>query len=133
MVKVFPDEGYIERLVRTEAEFWRSVTENRWPEPRLGEQDLSADPKWTSAAHRYVVVRQRLDELSVEEQALRNTMLGLTDAKRAFGAGLELIRSSRKGAVDYGAIPELRAVDLERYRKPAVEVVKLNVLVGSGG
>jgi len=132
LVKVFPDEGYIERLVRSEAEFWRSVTEDRWPEPRLGEQDLSTDPNWSTAAQRYLLVRKRLDQLSGEEQVLRNTLLGLSDAKRAFGAGLELIRSSRKGAVDYGTIPELRAVDLERYRKPAVEVVKINVLASSG-
>src|SRR5215469_8670015 len=65
LVKVFPDEGYIERLVRTEEDFWRSVTENRWPEPHFREQDLSSDPSWSIAAQRYLLVRQRLDELSV--------------------------------------------------------------------
>jgi putative phage-type endonuclease len=128
LVKVFPDEGYIERLVRTESDFWRSVTEKRWPELCLREQDLSGDPNWFKAAQRYTQVRHRLDELVAQEQALRNTLLGLSDATRTFGAGLELIRSSRKGAVDYAAIPELEGVDLERYRKGAVEVVKINLL-----
>src|ERR1019366_7484586 len=38
LVKVMPDHGYIERLVQAEVEFWRNVTENRWPEPRFKEQ-----------------------------------------------------------------------------------------------
>lgn len=132
LVKVLPDHGYIERLVQAEVEFWKSVTENRWPEPRFKEQDLSDDPNWSEAARRYRRVRQRLDELSDEEHELRGRLLGLSDSRRAFGAGVELIRTSRKGAVNYGAIPELEGVDLDRYRKEPVEVVKLNILASSG-
>jgi len=128
LVSVFPDEGYIERLVRAEGEFWRSVTENQWPEPHFKEQDLSADRNWSEAAVSYRRVRQRIDELEVDERELRSRLLSLSDAQRAFGAGLELIRTNRKGAVNYGAIPELEGVDLERYRKKSVEVVKINLL-----
>ena len=132
LVKVMPDHGYIERLVQAEVEFWRNVTENRWPEPRFKEQDLSSDPNWSDAARRYRQVRQRLDELSDQERELRNRLLGLSDSRRAVGAGVELIRTSRKGAVNYGAIPELEGVDLDRYRKEPVEVVKINIIASSG-
>jgi putative phage-type endonuclease len=132
LVRIIPDHEYIERLVQAEIGFWRSVTENRWPEPRFKDQDLSDDPKWAEAAQCYSRVRQRLDELSDEERELRNRLLGLSDSHRAFGAGVELIRTSRKGAVNYGAIPELHGVDLDRYRKEPVEVVKINILSSSG-
>lgn len=128
LVKVHPDLGYTEDLVRKEAEFWRNVTENHWPDLQFREQDLSHDPGWSNAAQCYRKIRRQLDELTVEEQRLRTTLLGLSDARRAYGAGLELIRSSRRGAIDYGAIPELNGIDLERYRKPAVEVIKINLL-----
>ena len=132
LVKVMPDQGYIERLVQAEIEFWRNVTENRWPEPRFKEQDLSSDPNWLEAARCYRRVRQRLDELSDEERELRNRLLDLSDSRRAFGAGVELIRTSRKGAINYSAIPELEVVDLDRYRKEPIEVVKINILASSG-
>ena len=45
-----------------------------------------------------------------------------------FGCGVELLRSSRRGTVDYAAIPELRGVNLEPYRKPPVTVVRINFL-----
>jgi hypothetical protein len=89
---------------------------------------LSSDPNWSDAARRYRQVRQRLDELSDQERELRNRLLGLSDSRRTVGAGVELIRTSRKGAVNYGAIPELEGVDLERYRKEPVEVVKINLI-----
>lgn len=132
LVRVMPDQGYIDRLVQAEVEFWRNVTENRWPEPRFKVQDLSSDPNWSDAARRYRQVRQRLDELSDQERELRNRLLVLSDSRRAVGAGVELIRTSRKGAVNYGAIPELEGVDLDRYRKEPVEVVKINILASSG-
>jgi hypothetical protein len=40
----------------------------------------------------------------------------------------EVLKSSRKGAVDYAAVPELRGVNLEPYRKPPVAVVKINFI-----
>jgi hypothetical protein len=52
----------------------------------------------------------------------------LATARRTHGCGVELLRSSRKGPVDYAAIPELRGVNLEAFRKPPVPVVRINFL-----
>lgn len=41
------------------------------------------------------------------------------------------MKSSRRGAVDYSAVPELRAVNLEPYRKPPVAVLKINFIEAS--
>jgi hypothetical protein len=38
------------------------------------------------------------------------------------------LKSSRKGVVDYSAVPELRGVNLEPYRKPPVAVMKINFI-----
>jgi len=51
-----------------------------------------------------------------------------TAAQRTWGGGIEVLRSFRKGAVDYSRIPELRNLELERYRKAPVEVVRINLL-----
>ncbi|MGO9606876.1 MAG: hypothetical protein ACLQAT_26380, partial [Candidatus Binataceae bacterium] len=49
-------------------------------------------------------------------------------ARRTYGCGVEVLQSSRRGAVDYAAVPELRGVNLEPYRKPPVAVVKINFI-----
>ena len=41
-------------------------------------------------------------------------------------AGYSFNRIERKGAVDYGMIPELESVDLEQYRKETIEYWKLS-------
>ena len=104
------------------------MKENRWPESANEELDLSADPKWRHAALHYREVRLRLENVASEEHKLRAALECMATAKRTYGCGVEVLKSSRKGAVDYAAVPELRGVNLEPYRKPPVAVVKINFI-----
>jgi hypothetical protein len=128
LIEVRPDRGYAKRLIEAEAAFWQLVKEDRWPELTDDELDLSADPAWREAALRYREVRLRLEGATAEEHMLRATLEGLATARRTSGCGVEVLKSSRKGAVDYAAIAELRNVNLEPYRKSPVAVVKINLI-----
>src|SRR5208283_2513219 len=128
LVEIRPDKEYAEKLVEAEAAFWQLVKENRWPEVANEELDLSADPKWRRAALRYREVNLRLENAASEEHALRATLECMATARRTYGCGVEVLKSSRKGAVDYAAVPELCGVKLEPYRKPPVAVVKINFM-----
>jgi hypothetical protein len=128
LVEIRPDREYAKRLVEAEAEFWQLVKENRWPELANEELDLSADPKWRHAALRYREVRLRLENVTSDEHQLRATLACMAIARRTYGCGVEVVKSSRKGAVDYSAVPELRGVNLEPYRKPPVAVMKINFI-----
>jgi putative phage-type endonuclease len=128
LVRVRPDRDYLKRLLDAEGAFWRLVRENVWPEPAGDELDLSADPEWRQIAVRYREVRVRREAADVEERKLRAMLENLATTRRTFGCGVELLRSSRKGAVDYAAVPELRGVNIEPYRKPPVSVVRINFL-----
>jgi len=128
LVEIRPDREYAKRLIEAEAAFWQLVKENRWPELANEELDLSADQNWRHAALRYREVRLRLEGAAVEEHALRGMLKRMATARRTWGSGVEVLKSSRKGAVDYSAVPELRGVNLEPYRKPQVEVVKINFI-----
>jgi len=128
LVEIRPDREYAKRLVEAEAAFWLLVKENRWPELANEELDLSADPKWRHAALRYREVRLRLENAAAQELELRATLRCMATARRTYGCGVEVVKSSRKGAVDYSAVPELRGVNLEPYRKPPVAVMKINFI-----
>jgi len=128
LIEIRPDPEYARRLVEAEAAFWQLVKENRWPELTGEELDLTANPEWRQAARRYREVRLRLESAAFEEHRLRATLGRLATARRTHGCGVEVLKSSRKGAVDYSAVPELCGVNLEPYRKPPVPVVKINFI-----
>jgi putative phage-type endonuclease len=128
LIEIRPDREYAKRLVETEAAFWHLVKENRWPEVSGEELDLSADPDWRHTALRYREVRLRLESAAFEEHRLRAMITRMATARRTYGCGVEVVKSSRRGAVDYSAVPELRGVNLEPYRKPLVGVVKINFI-----
>jgi putative phage-type endonuclease len=133
LVEVGPERDYARRLVEAEAAFWQLVREDSWPEPTREELDLSGDPGWRELALRYREARLKLESATGEEQRLRAMLERMASARRTYGWGVELLRLWRKGAVDYLAVPELRGVDLEPYRKPPVAVVKLNLTESNPG
>jgi putative phage-type endonuclease len=122
-----PDREYTVRLIEAETAFWQRVVDNRWSECTDDELDLDADPEWHSAALQYREARTRLDRATLEEERARKQLEQMATARRTYGSGIEVLRSFRKGAVDYSSVPELRGIDLEQYRKAAVEVVKINL------
>ncbi len=128
LIEIRPDREYAKRLVEAEAAFWQLVKENRWPELANEELDLSADPTWRQAGLRYREVKLQLESAASEEHQLRATLERMATARRTYGCGVEVLKSSRKGAIDYSAVPELRGVNLEPYRKPPVAVMKINFI-----
>jgi putative phage-type endonuclease len=128
LVRINPDREYVKRLIDAEASFWQRVIENCWPEPMGDELDLSTDSKWRQVAFGYREARARLEAAAAEERKLRELLKAMANARRTYGCGVEVLKSSRTGPVDYSAIPQLRGVNLENYRKPPVPVVNINCI-----
>jgi putative phage-type endonuclease len=131
LVRIRPDRDYMKRLVDQEGEFWRRVQEDRWPELDDKELDMSSDPRWRSVALRYRQARARLDAATAEELKLRIILDRMATTRRTFGCGVEVLKSFRRGTVDYALIPQLSGVNLEQFRKPQVAVTKINVIEAS--
>ena len=127
LVRVEPDREYVARLIEAEQTFWQRVLENFWPQETEGELDLSADPAWRTAAEHYREAKVLVDRAVLKEQQARQQLEKMAIAPRTYGCGIEVLRSLRKGVVDYASVPELRGVELEPYRKPPVEVVRINL------
>jgi hypothetical protein len=52
----------------------------------------------------------------------------MATTRRTFGCGVEVLKSFRRGTVDYTVIPQLGGVNLEKFRKPRVAVTKINLI-----
>jgi len=126
LVKVHHDREYVARMLETETAFWLRVLEQRWPDEG-DELNRSCDHQWRIAASRYRTARLKLDRAALEEHYARDQLQKLATARRTYGCGIEVLRSRRRGAIDYSRIPELSGVDLERYRKNPVEVVRISL------
>ena len=51
----------------------------------------------------------------------KDKLIEMTNNKNSYGSGICLTKTTRKGAIDYSSIPEIKEIDLEKYRKPSCE------------
>jgi putative phage-type endonuclease len=118
VVEIARDDKYINNLVKEEKKFWDCVL-NLEP-PELGDLDwinMENDEDWKERALRFKEVDHLLTELEEERDFLRAEFVLFSKGRNAQGCGIKLTKSMTKGAVEYGKIPELENVDLEKYRK----------------
>jgi len=111
-VKVYRDESMIRRIVDEEKKFWDSVLSKTPPTA------LTSD-EWVPYALELAEVKKKLAPLEEQEKLLRQKLEEMCADGDLVYENLRFTSYLAKGAVDYGAIPNLREIDLELYRKPA--------------
>ena len=60
--------------------------------------------------------------IEAEIEQLKDVLKSYVSDEKTIIGNMKIVQLMRKGAVDYSAIPELKAVDLEGYRKAAIKV-----------
>jgi len=80
---------------------------------------------WIHTAERLYATRQQLKRLRQDEETLLEELKEMSNYTNAFGGFYLFTVSMRKGAVDYELVPELKGVNLEKYRKEDVSNWKL--------
>lgn len=118
LVNVYPDYEYIEKMLSEEKEFYMAVV-SRQPPP--AEYEFRNDEMWRSVAWDYLDISKQIEDMEKQKETLKKRLIYLTEGKPTEGAGVKIKQVERKGAVDYGKIPELRGVDLEQYRKESTK------------
>lgn len=87
--------------------------------------DRKSDVKWKRTAQDWKDTKEQLKLLEEKERMLREELILMANDRSCFGGGVELVKISKIGNVNYASIPELSTVDLEKYRKPSSEYWKL--------
>jgi len=111
----------IKKLIREEQKFWECC--QNLEEPDLLPQDFTEkdDDQWRVAAAEYLSIKVRLKEMEELETAARNHLIQLSNGQNCEGGGIRLTKYFRKGMVDYSSIPELKSINLDKYRKASIE------------
>ena len=80
---------------------------------------------WLMKAQELLELKKFIKELEYKESLLTKEVQEIAGNEPYQYKGVISFYEQRKGAVNYGVIPELAHVDLERYRKAPVTIFKL--------
>lgn len=119
-IKVKRDEKFLEKLVAEEKKFYDCLINNIVPEPSENDYIERNDTLWTDCAMRWKSVTEAIKQLEKEEEELRKQLVFLSGESNTKGGGISLCQVQRKGNVDYTKIPELKGIDLDKYRKESI-------------
>jgi hypothetical protein len=117
-VVVHRDDEFIKNMVVEEHKFYERLLAKEPPESkedryvRRDEEEV-----WVQVAANLIAVQNHIKVLEEQEERWRNQLIFLSGGSNSKGGGISLCQVSRKGAVDYAKVPELRGVNLEPYRK----------------
>ena len=128
LVEFMRDDDYIEKLIEKEKEFYQKMID--FEPPLLVEKDIVIldDPEWSDICEEYKRIKGKIDDLQEHEERLKNRLISIASERNVQGRGVRLTKVLRRGSIDYTAIPELKAIDLESYRKRPSDYWKLSVL-----
>jgi putative phage-type endonuclease len=115
------DNKYIAKLIDEESVFHENFI-NLIP-PEMCErdyEDLSTSKAFTKKEKEWLEVHQQLKAIQDQEEILRKDMIGMTNNRSTRGILTKWSRITQKGNVDYKAIPELKGVNLDLYRKAPI-------------
>lgn len=128
VVEVVPDMAWIERYLSQVGYFWNCVIKDEAPE--LTDKDIRNIKGNDELALKYIEAKKLLDQSTKNVADLKTEIEKLVAGivRAEFGkTGLTVVRSYRKGNVDYKKVPELKGIDLEPYRGKSSMSLRINV------
>ncbi|QKE37462.1 lambda-exonuclease family protein [Ferrovum myxofaciens] len=101
--------------------FWMNVSN----------QTLPCGAAWMAAANQYLAIEQELDDAKTRLEIAKTRLVTLLgDKPKEVGGGLSVIRSTRKGSVDYPELikillPDIKEDQIDSFRKKGTESISI--------
>lgn len=127
LVEVNPEARSWDRI-RSDWDVFMSFLAKDQPPP-LTDRDTKKrdDDAWKQAAEAYIRAKQYADSASAALDAAKEQIIALAQHPSESGFGVTVTRYWKKGAVDYKKVPGLQGTDLEQYRAPGREEVRVSM------
>ncbi len=85
------------------------------------------DRTWNELALELLSIKRELRELQQREQEIKDLLVGMSGLANSIGGGIQVQKIVKKGVVQYSDIPQLKGIDLEKYRKPPTGIRSCNI------
>ena len=95
--------------------------------PDMYANAIERDGIWIDKARELARLKQSIKQLEAMELLVSQQLKELSNGVDAKGGGYIFACTYRKGSVQYKDIPELKSVNLDQFRGPAVETWKLTM------
>ena len=123
-MEIFPETEYQAFIEAEGKKFMECVRSGTAPEP--GERDFKIvdDERFKILT----ALKAELDNIQGRYDAVKDEIVkSYKDERRVKCGAVTIVKSMRRGNIDYSKVPSLRGVDLEKYRKASTEVVTVKV------
>lgn len=101
------------------------VSSEKLSKPYLQEREYNAeqDTEWLALAQKRLALKEQLDDVNKELKTINNQLTAFAKKKKCtvVGGGVKAFKVLRKGAVQYAKIPELKDINMDKYRKKDAE------------
>jgi len=117
LILEFDEEGTKNYLLEAQA-FWNKMLAFEAPPlSKRDYKDMSSVQAWNIHADNYKNICAQIKALEDAKDQSRKNLIDLAGDDNGSGCGVKVLKKYVKGRVDYDAIPELKSLDLETYRK----------------
>jgi putative phage-type endonuclease len=123
IITIEKDLNFIKDLLKQEKAFWECVKNLEAPDLIDRDYIPRNEEEWLLLAKEFL----ELSDLEEKKEMIRKKLIALSGNSNSIGGGIKLSKITRKGNVDYKAIPELKGLDLEKYRKGNIETYRIGV------
>ncbi len=118
------DESKIDQLNEAEKEFWiSSMCLGISPPP--APSDYIERPDMEDLLHKMRTAKDMENEWKERYEVIKKEAMSLAQGKSVVGGPYKFSRYSQPGRIDYKKVPQLDGVDLNPYRKSAIECWRL--------
>jgi len=117
-------------LLKKEIEFWEMVQSKTAPEPSDKDYRIVTDPAIVMIAEKFKENKMTLDRIDAEQSELKKLLSTHTSGEPVLVGGVAIQVITRKGNVNYKAVPELQGLDLDKYRAKATTYVDVRLKRG---
>jgi putative phage-type endonuclease len=120
------DEDFISKMIKEEKQFFSCMQD--FIPPKMIEKDFikKTDLLWTELAKEFLELENELTEKETRKTQIREMLIHLANGANSEGCGVKVSKLYRKGSIDYSSIPELKEINLDKYRKSHVEYWKVS-------
>lgn len=125
--KVKKDHEYTKRLLDAELEFWNRIQSRNPPQPTDRDIKKITETSFASRAEEWRNLQCKKADIIKREEELKSEIIQLADYGSAEGFGIKVIKSVRRGHIDYARVPALDGLDLEPFRKESTEMFRISI------
>jgi putative phage-type endonuclease len=128
VIEVVPDLSFFDLFMPKARAFWKSVAFCEPPALVHSDyKDMNDSLGLTKDLDRYEEIDKSIKALEEEKALLRKKVIDQCDDQSCICNGVKIMKSVVRGRVAYDEIPEIKGIDLDKYRKGSTTTWKILV------